>query len=158
MLVRGRVVDNGAPLGERKHWCFRRRPEQGNAVWRERRGHVRLPAHGYAREPRSFPCSNYGLRRFQPMDVSLLIQVCVLTRIHHHNYERTLWYVEHRRYRPWRDATDLYYTLVKQLGCDAWAKPLDCMLSKSTRTLLNVSDSYYGVCLLSACLPTLLSA
>ena len=47
-------------------------------------------------------------------------------------------------YRPWGDATDLYKTLVKQLRCDAWASPLDCMLSKDTTVLLNISDTYYG--------------
>ena len=49
-------------------------------------------------------------------------------------------------YRPWEDATDLYKVLVKQLGCDAWKSPLDCMLSKDKNTLLNVSDTYYGNC------------
>jgi para-nitrobenzyl esterase len=49
-------------------------------------------------------------------------------------------------YRPWSDAADLYKTLVKQLGCDAWSEPLDCMLSKDTTTLLNISDTYYGNC------------
>ena len=44
-------------------------------------------------------------------------------------------------YRPWSDATDLYKVLVKQLGCDAWASSVDCMLSKETTTLLNISDT-----------------
>ena len=49
-------------------------------------------------------------------------------------------------YRPWSDSTDLYATLVEQLGCDAWKEPLDCMLSKPTEILLNISDTYYGNC------------
>jgi hypothetical protein len=49
-------------------------------------------------------------------------------------------------YRPWSDATDIYKTLVEQLDCGAWASSLDCMLSKSTHTLVNISDTYYGNC------------
>ena len=49
-------------------------------------------------------------------------------------------------YRPWSDGTDLYDTLVEQLGCKSWAKPYECMLSKPTEILLNISDTYYGNC------------
>lgn len=49
-------------------------------------------------------------------------------------------------YRPWSDATDIYNTLVEQLGCFAWEKPFECMLSKPTEILLNISDTYYGNC------------
>ena len=48
-------------------------------------------------------------------------------------------------YRPWSDATDLYKVLVKQLGCDAWASSVDCMLSKETTTLLNISDTVRAI-------------
>ena len=149
------MVDNGTPVGEGQHRIIRRRLEQGNSLWRERRSHLCLLAHGNARESRSVPWSNYGFRRVQPMDVSLF-DPCLCVYSHPSNvvcqdtapplfdHRSGVYRTTFRSYRPWSDATDLYYTLVKQLGCDAWAKPLDCMLSKSTRTLLNVSDSYYG--------------
>jgi para-nitrobenzyl esterase len=47
-------------------------------------------------------------------------------------------------YRSWDDAIDIWDNITKALGCDAWAEPLDCMLTKPTKELLTVSDAYYG--------------
>jgi carboxylesterase type B len=47
-------------------------------------------------------------------------------------------------YRSWDDAIDIWDNITKALGCDAWAEPLDCMLTKPTAVLLNCSDAYYG--------------
>ena len=43
-------------------------------------------------------------------------------------------------YRSWSDATDIWENITKALGCDAWADPLECWLSKDTAVLLTVSD------------------
>lgn len=47
-------------------------------------------------------------------------------------------------YYPFSYSTDIYRTLLKQLGCDAWGDPVQCLKSKSTMTLLRISDAYYG--------------
>lgn len=47
-------------------------------------------------------------------------------------------------YRSWDDAVDIWKNVTKALGCDQWSEPLECMLTKSQATLLNVSDAYYG--------------
>ncbi len=46
--------------------------------------------------------------------------------------------------QPYSRRLDIWHNITKALGCDAWAEPLDCWLTKPTAVLLNVSDAYYG--------------
>eukprot|EP01052_Picozoa_sp_SAG31_P003645 SAG31_NODE_143_length_22627_cov_14.541347_2_plen_599_part_00 len=47
-------------------------------------------------------------------------------------------------YRSWDDAMDIWDNVTRSMGCDAWAEPLNCMLTKTKAELLTVSDAYYG--------------